>query len=1633
MSGLRAERAAEVIVTRPDGTRLRGSGYLVATGLVLTAAHVVRGAKAVTVRFNPDQDDEWSAPAQARWFGPGRTDAALLDIGPGPHSSPTREVDPVSFGAPGSDNAVLTCSAVGFPRFKLRQWPDGSVARDVCHAWGHVPVLSNLRSGTLEFRVPPPERTERGSPWEGMSGAAVWAEGRVIGIVVEHHRAEGPGTLTVSRADTWAGRGDGPGGELLRRAGLGIPPEPVGAAAGDLRVAEGYRAQARSVAPPELLDREREFEEVLRFCAGPGGYQWWQAPPWHGKTAFTAWLAAHPPSGVAVAAFFITRRDTGQCDSEAFAQAMSAQLAAVAGESPVQGIAPGTHAREWHRLLEAAARRQRRHRRLLVIVDGLDEDLSQTASPRRPSIASLLPRHLPEGVFVLVTSRPRPGLPADLPGDHPLRHCEPRPLAPSPHATRLRYEAEYELGELLAGDSAERQVIGLLAAAGEGLSRAELCALTGMPAHRLDRLTSGPLGRSLAERTFPVFLGESPHVRTALVFAHDTLLTTALRLLDDELPALREHIHRWADTHRDRGWPPDTAHFLLSGYGRMVLTEADPGRVARVIADPVRHDRMASRLLGDGPGLRESSAARRLIAQDASEDALRAAVLLAAAHDRLRGRAPDGDGELALLRARLGQNDRAQALAEAMPEGEAKCFTLIRLADHLAESEPRRAVTLAGAAMTLVHAASPSSYRSVPAIAAVRAGGVLMRLGSPEAAPALRTALGMVAADRAARRERTAEDGASGWTNEVLVSAAESFGAAGDLDGVCTVWSTGHDAEGRATALLRALASFARHGHRFPTDHLTDGPGDAPGWPDAVRAAWPAALAGVGADEDAWQAVHEVAEGRRDPVLVAMSEAFAEAGDLAQALRAARTVTGPGARRRALLDLAPRASNAQDGLRLIEEACPHGHTTAAPSADWPCGGACAALRVRALGTLDRWDEALAVSALAHSMRFRQEVRRQTLTALALRGRWRQAQDLLARYRAEDEPEHWIRAAVSLMYTGCDTAQREAASLAEELLAAPPEPLSVEEQLRLRSIACDVLARAGRWRALATRLEPLTFLSPDGDTVLGIAEAAAESLDRHPERKAEVLDALCPVLGPDVWSAALARACARRGQWRTAVSMARDITDPVGRRTALTQVAAALVEREPRRASDLADEAERTPAFARPGPFGTATHAPLTLTGCAEALAPVLPDQALRAAHSAAQALFTTQELRGRCAVALARAGDGAAAVGVLDQLRDPDWRCRTRVALVAAAVAAGLREESRRLTMEVLGSEDKAALPECLALIAAAGFHDPDTAAGLRREAAHWAAVSVLRPADRARCLTAVLRHCPATDRTTVSVAARDLAAALDSVQSPGNALPLAARAAVALEPLDREAAARFAARALAAAAALDPVWPGEAPATAVADATTVLCRVGGLTTVWRQAGSRDSDALGDILPVLLAGTAAGTVFAAPDRAAEQAREAAGLLRGYRGRLGVHPALGRQEFILPEPVLDCLTVSAGALAALDEWPDARALLEHVRSPWQRDIAWARLARSLAADAERPEADRVVRQAADRALRQALAGDRWPDVLPLPAARHPDTLAGACALTLDTAVPPPTAPGQGRGVTVHPVGPSFSASSVPSGP
>ncbi|MEL5956619.1 NACHT domain-containing protein [Streptomyces sp. CLV115] len=206
-SGLDLRRTVQVLTSTETGTQRRGSGYRVAADAVLTAAHVVQDALSVRLRFFTEDGRTTELPGERVWID-ASADIALIRLERGPDSGPAGHVPPVRFAC---ITDVVECEALGFPRFTMRRSPASAasdpptVYRDSHHARGTTTPLAGVRRGTLELALRAPEYDvdrER-SPWEGMSGAAVWSGGYLIGVVSEHHRADGLGTLAATRVDRW--------------------------------------------------------------------------------------------------------------------------------------------------------------------------------------------------------------------------------------------------------------------------------------------------------------------------------------------------------------------------------------------------------------------------------------------------------------------------------------------------------------------------------------------------------------------------------------------------------------------------------------------------------------------------------------------------------------------------------------------------------------------------------------------------------------------------------------------------------------------------------------------------------------------------------------------------------------------------------------------------------------------------------------------------------------------------------------------------------------------------------------------------------------------------------------------------------------------------------------------------------------------------------------------------------------------------------------------------------------------------------------------------------------------------------------------------------------------------------------
>ena len=707
-------RVAQIVADRGGGIgSFRGSGYLVAPGVVLTAAHVVAGASAVQVRLDVGQQTEIEVPAERWWADPDGhygTDLAVVvipaDVTDG------REVERARFGRVSDCAAVLAVQALGFPRYKLRGAATSTgelgVFRDLDQVTGHAPVAANRRQGTLAVYLddPPPAVPDGAgpSPWEGMSGAAVWAGSRIIAVVAEHHASEGAGRLTARRIDrayerlpvsdldrlvTWLG--------LVPAAG-GLP-DVVPAAPGQL-MQSAYLEQVHDLTPDRLIGRDAELAELAGLCAGPEVYVWWQAAPWSGKSALASWFVTHPPAGVDVVSFFVTGRLAGQADSDAFLDAMIDQLNALSPvglqSPPVAGARVGT----WLRLLaDAAAQAEERARRLVVVVDGLDEDEAGASPPRgRPSIASLLPRRPPPGVRFLITSRPGPGVPDDVPPGHPLRTCIRRHLPVSWVAEDAERLANQELRDLLAGAQTAVDVVGYVAGSGGGLTRSDLSELIGAPPHELDSVLRGVFGRSLQTRisAYSRDGGSVPATRVHM-FAHETLRLAAEEQLGREIARYRQGVHDWIRAYADRSWPDSTPGYAVRGYPRLLTATKDVLRLSALARDPRRHAFLLRATGSDYAALTEISDAQRVItAQDVPD--LQALVELAVYRHAISIRNQSIPADLPAVWAWLARFDHAEALARAITSRDAQdqaLAELVTVAAHIGDLDRAEALARA--------------------------------------------------------------------------------------------------------------------------------------------------------------------------------------------------------------------------------------------------------------------------------------------------------------------------------------------------------------------------------------------------------------------------------------------------------------------------------------------------------------------------------------------------------------------------------------------------------------------------------------------------------------------------------------------------------------------------------------------------------------------------------------------------------------------------------------------------------------------------------------------------------------------------------------------------------------------------
>jgi hypothetical protein len=200
-----------------------GSGYLLAPGLALTARHVVDDLDAIELRrLEPDalgfpgRVGAWQA-ARVAWRSPD-ADLALLAAAKG--NTFWSDAGPAMLGRL-DGRAPVRVHAMGFPRALVE--PTHS---DVLQFEASVNAWSGARSESLLLDVQS-TRPAEDDGWKGMSGAAVFAGDRLVGVVEAVPTKLDASTLRATPA--WLLSADDAAAEALKEAQVELASEPVDA------------------------------------------------------------------------------------------------------------------------------------------------------------------------------------------------------------------------------------------------------------------------------------------------------------------------------------------------------------------------------------------------------------------------------------------------------------------------------------------------------------------------------------------------------------------------------------------------------------------------------------------------------------------------------------------------------------------------------------------------------------------------------------------------------------------------------------------------------------------------------------------------------------------------------------------------------------------------------------------------------------------------------------------------------------------------------------------------------------------------------------------------------------------------------------------------------------------------------------------------------------------------------------------------------------------------------------------------------------------------------------------------------------------------------------------------------------
>nr|WSX24161.1 hypothetical protein OG690_32985 [Streptomyces tubercidicus] len=1057
----------------------------------------------------------------------------------------------------------------------------------------------------------------------------------------------------------------------------------------------GYLLEVTELAASRFEGREAELAAMEAFCAAPDGgaigdgsgetYWRWLAPAWSGKTALMAQFALHPTENLDVLAFFILRRDAGRSDRTAFLTALQGQLREYLHDREIDCTGRGQFLSALER---AAAQATDAGRRLVLLVDGLDEDTGVTSASSGYSIAALLPRKPPPGLRIIVAGRPNPPIPSDVLEDHPLHDPNiNRVLARSPAAQASSKAAKRDLHTLLTSGGLGREVAFLIAAANGGLSARDLADLAGGEASAWDveEVLGGSLGRSFQHRPaqWPA-LGEQS--MKLFSFAHDELQKGALNVLDSAVDVYRARVHAFVDSWRATGWPAKTPEYALVGYPQLLRQASDTERLTALATDEVRHERLWWTTGTDVQALAEiADAFRHHRASPGTKLDLGACVQLAHRRDTILGHAANIPSDVIVTWAHLGQVRRAVALARMAPD-----HTTPQLLGAIVQA----AGTHRNVATLAIAAARTITRHDERAEAIGFVADSLLRAGRLHEATALARIIDdpsdrvyvMAAAATAAAK--------NGHRREAIELAHEAANIA------CTSSGTKHTAAVVATAM--ALAGQAREAASL------------------VRA--------IAAPDQQAEAMAEVAEA------VAEAGRCQEATDLAQeAADLARAVPAPDQQAKVMADVAldiARAGRHQEAIDLAREAADLARAVANP--DHYQAGAIA-LVARTVAQAGHRKEAIDLAReaanLVRTVANPDDGQIWSMTyvagTIAEAGPHQEATDLA---RALPGPDHQARAmahvAGVVAAAGCREEATDLAREAANLARAIPDP---DQQALVMTIVAAHIARAGCHEEAIDLARAIAKPNLQDQAVADVAKIITQAGCHE-----EAIDLAQSITEPNHRAPAVAEIAvviARAGCHQKAIDLAHTISHHHRQAEVLATIATGLVQAgQTRDAAELAHTVTDAKDRAR------------VVAATALAVAQAGDHQEAADLAQKASGLARTHKLPNHdgdllsiIAVAMVRAGEVQDAAGLARSIAEPWLRARAIADVAAAAAQADDHREATDLAHEASALVHGIAHPDHQAW-AAADILAVMAQTGYLQEAVDLAQI-ITEPSSRKRAL----------------------------------------------------------------------------------------------------------------------------------------------------------------------------------------------------------------------------------------------------------------------------------------------------------